>query len=111
MTALRDRVHALVALLPVLAACGSDASEEPGEPEVLVTPATPGEPWETLSEWNLFRDAPSQSPATRVVPYGVNSPLFSDFTAKHRFLWVPEGTTIRYDDEALWVALKLEWNF
>jgi uncharacterized repeat protein (TIGR03806 family) len=31
------------------------------------------------------------------VPYDVNTPLFSDYTAKARFVWMPKGTSARYD--------------
>src|SRR5690242_3133208 len=61
--------------LPMEAAAGDahDATHTPGHPEaaapVDVTPAPEGEPYETLSEWHLFRDAVRQSPADGVVPY------------------------------------------
>ena len=35
----------------------------------------------------------------RVVPYDLNTPLFSDFALKARAIYVPEGTTITYDAE------------
>ena len=58
------------------------------------TPAPAGEPYQTLDEWHLFTDAKSQAPAEGVIPYEVNAPLFSDYTVKRRFLWVPPGKTI-----------------
>jgi uncharacterized repeat protein (TIGR03806 family) len=33
-----------------------------------------------------------------VVPYDLNSPLFSDYALKDRALWLPEGTAATYDD-------------
>lgn len=51
-----------------------------------------------LSEWRLFTGELRQMrPNTRVLPYDVNTPLFSDYAAKARFVWVPPGTTARYD--------------
>lgn len=61
-----------------------------------------GKPWATLSEWQLFSDAAHQVPAEGVLPYEVISPLFSDYTAKHRFLWLPTGEQVTYRDDAAW---------
>jgi uncharacterized repeat protein (TIGR03806 family) len=75
---------------------------EGGAPAVSPTPPDEAEPWELLSEWNLFRDGPAQEPALRVVPYDVIAPLFSDYAAKLRFLHVPEGSTIAYAEDGPW---------
>lgn len=52
-----------------------------------------------LSEYRLFRDPAKQIPNDGVLPYDVNSALFADYAAKHRFIWLPPGTTARYDAE------------
>ncbi len=57
-----------------------------------------GEPFATLSEWGLFEDAADQTPAEGVHPYEVISPLFSDYTSKYRFFWVPTGGTVGVTD-------------
>ena len=49
-----------------------------------------------LSSYRFFSDAPAQEPADGVMPYDVNSALFSDYATKHRFVWVPPGTAMRY---------------
>lgn len=36
--------------------------------------------------------------ADRNIPYDVNSALFSDYAFKHRSIWIPPGTAIRYRD-------------
>lgn len=61
----------------------------------------PGYP-KKLSEYNFFVDDPyDHKPNGGVVPYDINTPLFSDYTAKHRFVWMPPGTSAQYDsDEA-----------
>lgn len=74
-----------------------------GEAAVAVSPAPFGQPWETLGEWHLFTDIAAGTPNERVVPYDLISPLFSDYATKHRYVYVPEGSTITYDDEAAWV--------
>lgn len=50
-----------------------------------------------LSEFGLFTADPRQQrPAAGVVPYGVNTPLFSDYTVKHRFVRLPHGSAAKY---------------
>lgn len=55
-------------------------------------------PAKYLSEHNFFKDPARQIPNEGVVPYEMNSPLFSDYTAKHRFVYIPEGEAAQYDD-------------
>ncbi len=89
-----------------LGACGTETTAKPKpkpEPKVtVVTPPPYGMPYDKLSEWNLFQDPLKQLPSDRVIPYEVISPLFSDYTTKFRFLWVPEGTQIGYSDDKPW---------
>ncbi len=80
------RALALATLL--LPACSSSDTSGGGRsggiPSVTVTPtpAPEGSPYATLDEWHLFADARAQTPAEGVIPYDVNAPLFSDYTAK-----------------------------
>jgi uncharacterized repeat protein (TIGR03806 family) len=83
--------------LVLLAGCGDDESAPSA-----VSPAPPGAPHATLEEWHLFRDARAQTPNDRVEGYEVISPLYSDYTHKRRFIWIPEGTTVAYEDESEW---------
>jgi len=55
-----------------------------------------------LSDWDLFLDPANQVPAPGVIPYEINAPLFSDHASKHRFLRVPEGTTITIEADGSW---------
>jgi uncharacterized repeat protein (TIGR03806 family) len=84
----------------VLPAC--EDRPETTAPLVVVTPAEFGKPWDKLSEWHLFEDASTQTPADRVVPYQVASPLFSDYATKFRFMYVPKVKTIGYRDDGAW---------
>jgi len=81
------------------AAGGGQGGDAPTSPTL---PADPSEPWERLDQWNLFADPVAQVPNERVVPYQVIAPLFSDETAKLRFVYVPEGSTIHYEDDGPW---------
>jgi len=51
-----------------------------------------------LSGWRLFTGAPADlRPNQGVVPYDLNSPLFSDYATKYRFVWMPPGSSAIYD--------------
>jgi uncharacterized repeat protein (TIGR03806 family) len=51
-----------------------------------------------LSAHGLFQgNGSTQSPVEGVIPYDINSPLFSDYAVKYRFLRLPPGTSARYD--------------
>src|SRR5262249_54730098 len=47
-------------------------------------------------------DAKKQQPSARVVPYDVIAPLYSDYAAKYRFIYVPEGEHIGYAATGAW---------
>lgn len=83
----------------LLAACSSSSSKGSASG---VTAAPDGKPWQTLSEWHLFIDPVAQKPQDRVVPYDVNAPLFSDYAAKYRFIYVPDGAHIGYESTRVW---------
>lgn len=51
-----------------------------------------GEAFKQLSDYNLFVGNLAEfHPNENVIPYDVNSPLFSDYALKKRFIWMPEG--------------------
>lgn len=57
-----------------------------------------------LSDYKLFTDAsdPTAGPTRGGVPYDLSTALFSDYTTKYRFVFVPEGKTVSFDEsEAL----------
>ena len=57
-----------------------------------------GEPFPTkLSEWRLFLDG--IKPNKGVVPYDLNTPLFSDYASKYRTIWMPTGTSATYRND------------
>jgi uncharacterized repeat protein (TIGR03806 family) len=57
---------------------------------------------ERLSAWRLFLASdPSLKPNQGVVPYDLNTPLFSDYADKYRFVWMPAGTSATYDADDL----------
>ncbi len=51
-----------------------------------------------LSDWHVvFRDAKTLALNEQVVPYDLNTPLFSDYAHKLRTVWMPPGSAARYD--------------
>jgi len=55
-------------------------------------------PCELLSSYRLFKNGARQEPNEGVLPYDLNTPLFSDFAEKYRFVWVPPGLSAPYDE-------------
>lgn len=99
--ALLSSLSAAAAL--ALPACKDAApDDEIVPPEVLVTPPTGIDPFEKLSDWHLFADGATQTPADDLVPYDVIAPLFSDYTTKFRFAYLPKGAAITYSASGQW---------
>lgn len=64
--------------------------------------AIPMEPFEKLSEYQFFKgNLANLEPNNRVIPYDLNSPLFTDYAHKARFVWMPEGTSANYTSDAV----------
>ncbi len=99
-----------VALLLVLAAaaCGGDDDGDDGGGVDLTLPVNvvlDGPAPQRLSEWNLFAWDPVagavdwNDTGARMVPYDLNSALFSDYALKYRAVYVPPGASATYDAE------------
>lgn len=54
-----------------------------------------------LSEYAFFTDLREQNPTWQVVPYRLNTPLWSDGADKLRFAYIPEGKQLSADGEGL----------
>lgn len=52
-----------------------------------------------LSEYGLFADAARQHPADGITPYSLITSLYSDYTEKFRFIYLPPGSQIHYRSE------------
>ena len=59
-------------------------------------------PPDPISRWGLFADPATHTPVEGVEPYELNSPLFSDYSVKHRYIRLPEGTRITVRDDGTW---------
>ncbi len=71
--------------------------------EAFVYPDMPLAPKESLSEYGFFAGNPAdQLPVADVLPYTLNTPLFSDYARKLRFVKFPPGQSAAYNpDEVL----------
>lgn len=92
------------AALAVIAACcavigATAALDRPGAVNDAAITAD-GYP-ATLSAFGFFADLAQRTPAPRVTPYTLNTPLFSDYAEKQRYLYLPAGAQARYDAEAV----------
>ena len=55
-----------------------------------------------LSDYGFFADLKARTPGERVFVYNLETPLFSDYAEKQRYLYVPAGAKAAYDpDKAL----------
>ncbi|MFA0811193.1 SO2930 family diheme c-type cytochrome [Microbulbifer epialgicus] len=55
---------------------------------------------ERLSDWNLVNIINGAlTPNSGVVPYDLNTALFTDYAHKLRTVWMPTGTSAQYDEE------------
>jgi uncharacterized repeat protein (TIGR03806 family) len=95
-------------IIAALAACGGGDDGDDGGGVDLTMPVNvvlEGPAPERLSEWNLFAwdaagaDVTWNATGDRMVPYDLNSALFSDYALKTRAVYVPPGASATYDPE------------
>lgn len=66
--------------------------------QVSLTGTTGIEAPELLSEWKLFQEPLSAlKPIKGIIPYDLNTPLFSDYAFKLRFVKLPKGKSAEYN--------------
>ncbi len=54
---------------------------------------------ERLSEWGVvFADGETFDLNNDVIPYDLNTPLFTDYALKLRTVWIPDGAAAQYND-------------
>lgn len=85
-----------LACLVLATAIGCGSRPAPA-PVVDASEPASSEPPDKLSAYHLFAgNGSTQEPAQGVIPYDVNTPLFSDYAAKYRFIRLPPGTQAEY---------------
>ena len=56
------------------------------------------DPAPKLADYHLFADVAGRVPAEGVTRYTLNTPLFSDYAEKYRYVWMPPGTAATYTE-------------
>lgn len=93
----------LLSAFTIFLSCGSDDSGEYREVSPVVMDLTTV-PYPKLSDYKFFvGEMKNLEPAYKVLPYDLNSSLFTDYALKKRFVWMPEGVQATYsaDGEVL----------
>jgi uncharacterized repeat protein (TIGR03806 family) len=52
-----------------------------------------------LSDYGFFADLRARAPSPRMLRYDLETPLFSDYAEKERYLYLPAGARAKYDAE------------
>ena len=73
----------------------------PVPPPVAAEKLLEDTPAPVFADYRLFVDGADRSPNRGVTPYDVNTPLFSDYADKRRYLYLPPGTHIGYRPQGL----------
>lgn len=81
----------MIWLLAVLL-CGACSKSGPDMQVILAHKPAP-----VLADYGLFEDASANIPARRVQAYDLVNSLFTDYAAKHRFVYIPKGKSAKYD--------------
>lgn len=102
----------LFTALTAIISCGADDSMYEEVPQVVSPTPEPGQvspvvmdlnavPYQNLSDYKFFDgQMKNLSPAYKVIPYGLNSELFTDYAKKKRFIWMPAGVLAEYAGDA-----------
>lgn len=81
----RAQITGALALAALAGSCGGTSDR------VRIDALMSDHPPRTLTATGLFTDAGARQPAAGVLPYDLNTPLYSDGAIKHRYVWMPTG--------------------
>jgi uncharacterized repeat protein (TIGR03806 family) len=85
-----------------LAGCGDEGEAQQNSDCELTRPPA-GEFFDKLSDYCFFQgNIAAQKPSDGVVPYDVNTKLYSDRSSKFRFMVLPEGAKITFRESERW---------
>lgn len=80
-------IRRLLACLAALTCVGAAPAPQGVAMDVVLAEA----PAPKLADYRLFTDAAGRQPVAGLTPYALNTPLFSDYAEKSRFLYLPPG--------------------
>ncbi len=72
---------------------------------------TSPEPPQFLSQTGAFTDLTSLTPASGIIPYDVNAPLWTDGSEKKRWIAIPNDGTYNTPDEQIYFRANSDWDF
>ena len=55
----------------------------------------------SLSDYRFFKDKAGWQPNERVTAYSLNTPLFTDYAEKYRFIYLPEGQQAKVNGDGM----------
>lgn len=95
-----NRILVAPLLIVLFLACQQRNTQKKVVEEVAFKGSSSFEVPEKLSEWELFQEPLRQlNPNVGIMPYTINTPLFSDYALKSRFIKVPQSKPATYDPE------------
>jgi uncharacterized repeat protein (TIGR03806 family) len=104
---MRRMCHGGSFALFLLIGCGSDGRSGPAlerRPEVQTCLPDPSEGMPArLSDTGCFTDLKALEPGPDLIPYDVNSPLWTDGAFKPRYMVVPHAKQITIEEDGSWV--------
>ncbi|MFP9115165.1 hypothetical protein ACLI1A_14600 [Flavobacterium sp. RHBU_3] len=81
----------------IIVSCGNDDEAYTPVPVSPVEMDLTQVPYDSLSKYKFFEgELKDRVPAYGVLPYDLNSTLFTDYAHKERFVWMPAGTQATY---------------
>jgi len=83
-------------MMLVMQAC--EKEDNPDGPSGVQVPGE--EPFEKLSQYGLYKGPMKElNPKDELMPYTLNSTLFSDYALKKRFIYIPDGKKAQYQED------------
>ena len=96
-------------LITTLSSCGTDDNgyiDIPDNTDTIDTGNPPlvidinNLPFAKLSDYKFYEgELQDMKPVEGVLPYDLNSSLFTDYSLKKRFIWMPEGSSATYNGD------------
>ncbi len=86
----------------LISAVSSVDFTRPGKIVGLTQQTSVPDPPRFLSELGVFTDLQNLQPISGIIPYGVNSPLWSDGAIKKRWIAIPDGQQIKFKSSDPW---------
>ena len=93
---MKRRLAARSAALYALAIGLLSLGGAPAPPTVDSARLQDSTPAPTLASYHLFTDTGARHPSAGLTPYTLNTPLFSDYAVKQRYIFIPPGQHAQY---------------